>query len=245
MFPTLFISHGAPNELIKDTSFKKNLNSFAKKLLKPKFILIISAHYLTDELMITDLNASGQLYDFDYEIKSNKDIASKVMNSLKNDGFPIQEDKNRKTFDHGVWSVLAMMYKKLDIPVIQLSLPNSYSARKLIELGGSLQALKEEAMIISSGGITHNLSQMSFQNRPKQYALDFVISTKKALELEDKEQLLALLEDTNFKINHPSSEHFLPLYVAFGSAKNKKPNIFNEQMALSNISMLNFSFDKE
>ncbi len=54
-----------------------------------------------------------------------------------------------------------MMYKELHIPVIQLSIPLSYSIEQLIDLGEKLQIFKKDALIICSGGITHNLSDMN------------------------------------------------------------------------------------
>lgn len=45
--------------------------------------------------------------------------------------------------------------------------------------------------------------------------------------------------------NHPSIEHFLPMFIAFGNAINKKGKSFNSEMLYSNISMESFIFDKE
>ena len=49
----------------------------------------------------------------------------------------------------------------------------------------------------------------------------------------------------NFYKNHPTLEHFIPLFIAFGSAFNKKGESFNSEMLYSNISMESFIFDEK
>ena len=76
-------------------------------------------------------------------------------------------NKNRKTFDHGVWSILSIMFENLNVPVIQLSLPTSYSKEEFINLGELLGLFKDEALLIASGGLTHNLRDMSHSSEVK------------------------------------------------------------------------------
>ena len=64
MNPTLFISHGAPNVVLYESKTIKNFKAFSKKLQKPEFIIIFSAHYLSDELKIIDYSSDRLLYDF-------------------------------------------------------------------------------------------------------------------------------------------------------------------------------------
>ena len=56
--------------------------------------------------------------------------------------------------------------------------------------------------------------------------------------------LLNIKSDINFSKNHPSPEHFLPLFIAFGNAIDKKGKSVNSEMQYSNISMESFIFDK-
>ena len=65
------------------------------------------------------------------------------------------------------------MYEHLEIPVLQISIPTSYNINQLIELGEKLQQFKDEALIICSGGITHNLGDMSMNPNVRNYAKDF------------------------------------------------------------------------
>lgn len=254
MYPTLFISHGAPNIILSDSISKLNFKKLGKNLEKPKYIIIFSAHYVTNELKIISPEANKIMYDFYgfedelykvvYEINSDKNLTLKLIENLKKENINISVDESRISYDHGVWNVLALLYKKLDIPVLQLSIPYSYSPYDLINLGEKLKIFKDDAMIICSGGITHNLGDMSYNNRPKLYAKEFNDKVKNIIENGDGNNLLNIKSDINFLKNHPSPEHFLPLFIAFGNAIDKKGKSVNSEMQYSNISMESFIFDK-
>jgi 4,5-DOPA dioxygenase extradiol len=82
MNPTLFISHGAPNIILSDIKSKKNIKKLADTLKIPKYIIIFSAHYLTNDLKIINPSAKEIMYDFygfeeelykvKYEVNSRK-----------------------------------------------------------------------------------------------------------------------------------------------------------------------------
>lgn len=255
MYPTLFISHGAPNIILSNSKSKKNFQKFGQSLKTPKYIIIVSAHYVSKDLKIISLNANKIMYDFygfeeelykvKYEISSDKKLTYNLIEKLKNENINVTIDENRASYDHGVWNVLALMYEKLNIPVLQLSIPYSYNIDELINLGEKLKIFKDEAMIIFSGGITHNLGDMSYSNIPKPYAKEFNDKIKNIVENGNKEELININKDINFYKNHPSTEHFLPLFMAFGNAINKSGKSFNSEMLYSNISMESFIFDEK
>ena len=86
---------------------------------------------------------------------------------------------------------------------------------------------------------------MSFSNEIKKYAFDFNEKVKKIIENGEESKILDLANDENFYKNHPTAEHFLPLYIAFGSAFNKKGKSINSEFQYGNISMESFAFDFE
>ena len=52
------------------------------------------------------------------------------------------------------------MWPKADFPILQMSLPSSYSNQALIALGKRLTPLREQGvMIIGAGTLTHNLKE--------------------------------------------------------------------------------------
>lgn len=254
MNPTLFISHGAPNIILSDIKSKKNIKKLADTLKIPKYIIIFSAHYLTNDLKIINPSAKEIMYDFygfeeelykvKYEINSDIKLTLDLIDKLKKQNINISIDQNRKSYDHGVWNVLALMYEKLSIPVLQISIPKSYGINELINLGTKLQEFKNEALIICSGGITHNLADMSMSFSTKNYAEEFNTKIINIIENEKEDELKNITKNINFNKNHPSSEHFLPLFIAYGSAINKKGKSFNSEMLYSNISMESFIFDE-
>ena len=255
MNPTLFISHGAPNIILSDIKSKKNIFKLAQNLGIPKYIIIFSAHYLTKDLKIISPKANKIMYDFygfedelykvKYEINSDEKLTLNLIKKLKKENIDISIDENRKSYDHGVWNVLALMYQKLQIPVLQISIPTSYSVNQLIELGEKLQQFKDEALIICSGGITHNLGDMSSSPNVRNYAKEFNNDMVDIIENAKEDELINIQKNINFYKNHPSTEHFLPMFIAFGNAINKKGKSFNSEMLYSNISMESFIFDKE
>ena len=255
MNPTLFISHGAPNIILSDSKSKRNIQKISKSLDIPKYIIIISAHYVTKDLKIISPKANKIMYDFygfedemykvKYEINSDEKLTFNLIEKLKKENISILIDESRTSYDHGVWNVLSLLYENLDIPVLQLSIPMSFSNKELMNLGEKLKIFKNEALIICSGGITHNLGDTSMSSKVKPYASAFnedIINIIKNEKIEDLEKIQT---NINFYKNHPSSEHFLPLFIAFGNAFNKKGKSFNSEMMYSNISMESFIFDKE
>ena len=255
MNQTLFISHGAPNIILSDIKSKQNIKKLADSLEKPKYIIIFSAHYLTKDLNIISPKANKIMYDFygfedelykvKYEINSDEKLTLDLIEKLKKENINISIDENRKSYDHGVWNVLALMYEHLEIPVLQISIPTSYSINQLINLGEKLQQFKDEALIICSGGTTHNLGDMSMNPNVRNYAKEFNNDMIDIVENAKEKKLLNIQKNINFYKNHPSIEHFLPMFIAFGNAINKKGKSFNSEMLYSNISMESFIFDKE
>lgn len=252
MFPTLFISHGAPNTVLKPSLTKTNLRTISETMSIPKYIIVISSHWITrnleiinptsNELMYDFYGFEKELYEFKYPLISNEAITSEIMEKLHLMNITI--NVNRTSFDHGVWSVLSMMYETLEIPVIQLSLPIGYSNKELFELGKALQVFKEEALIVLSGSITHNLYDMNanINAAPKEYASVFNELINKAVEEGDYNYLIEYEKIPYFKNNHPTSEHYIPLIIALGTSKDYKGIVINNEMTYSNISMSSYLF---
>ena len=207
MNPTLFISHGAPNIILSDIKSKKRIKKLAENLETPKYIIIFSAHYLTKDLKIISPQANKIMYDFygfedelskvKYEINSDEKLTLELIEKLKKNNIDISIDENRKSYDHGVWNVLALMYEDLKIPVLQISIPSSYSTEQLINLGINLQQFKDKALIICSGGITHNLGDMGMSLTTKDYAKKFNSDIVNIIENAKEDELKNIAKNIN------------------------------------------------
>lgn len=62
--PVLFIGHGSPLNIILNNRFTRSLSALGKKLPKPKAIMVISAHWLTEGTYVTCMEKPRTIYDF-------------------------------------------------------------------------------------------------------------------------------------------------------------------------------------
>jgi aromatic ring-opening dioxygenase catalytic subunit (LigB family) len=106
---------------------------------------------------------------------------------------------------------------------VQLSVQPLLGAAHHVELGRALAPLMQDGvLIVGSGHATHNLRDwMSNSRRPEPLAYVRAFSAWLALTLaaHDTDALVAYRERAPEAVRaHPSEEHFLPLFVAYGAA---------------------------
>ena len=167
MFPSIFISHGSPYLCLTQYESATFLKELPKLFDKPKYIIIISAHWVTKELRILSNPNPKIIYDFygfpedlygkKYPIQNDLEKVEKVVEKFNSKNIPIIKDDKQEGYDHGVWAPLSLMYPDASIPVVKISLPIYSSAKDLINIGEVLQEFRTEALIIGSGTLTHNL----------------------------------------------------------------------------------------
>lgn len=99
-------------------------------------------------------------------------------------------------------------------------------------------------MIIGSGAVTHNLGSLKwYSNQPDVWAQAFEDWFVQALAENDHETLLvAPSQAPYFDKAHPSPEHWLPLYVALGAARDKA-TLLHRGFEHKNLSMASVRFD--
>lgn len=234
MFPSLYISHGSPMLALEPGASGPALARLAAELPKPKAIVIVSAHWESNELLVSgnpqpetwhDFGGFPQaLFDVQYPAPGNPQLAAEVVELLKSDGLPARIDAKRP-FDHGVWVPLSLMYPQADIPVVQVSLPTRGGPALQTRVGHALASLREHGvLLIGSGSITHNLRELDWHAGPEsvepwaQAFRDWMIEKLAAndeIALHDYRQ-----QAPNAVRNHPSDEHLLPLYFARGAGGN-------------------------
>lgn len=227
--PALYIGHGAPM-LLDDPLWTSQLTTIAQDLPHPQAILIVSAHWESAPITLSNANANSPLvYDFSgferkyYEMTYNSPDATalaKKVAALMPDSEPVHQ--SNRGLDHGAWVPLKVMYPSADIPVLQMSMPTSDPYR-LLELGKRLQPLRDEGvLIIGSGFLTHGLPYL------RDWRMDAAAPTWSShFDAWAAEALAGADVDTlaNFKTlapgmpyAHPTVEHFTPLFIALGSA---------------------------
>lgn len=230
--PSLFLSHGAPTLPLTDTPARAFLKQIGSRLARPSAILVVSAHWETEQptLNAVDWNETihdfygfpRPLYDMRYPAPGHPQLATRIADLLDGAGFATKIDR-RRGLDHGAWVPLLLMYPQADIPVLQLSVQPHLGPEHHLRIGRALAQLRHEGvLIIASGSFTHDLSEFRGHdaNDPAPaWVNDFADWFDGALKQHRSGDLLDYRRLAPFAVkNHPTEEHLLPLYVALGAA---------------------------
>ena len=230
-FPAVFVSHGAPTLAVDDVPARAFLMDLGKTLGTPKAILAVSAHWESGEPIVSSAAQPETIHDFHgfpaelyrmrYPAPGAPDLALRVDGLLRENGFSPHVHSARG-LDHGAWVPLLLMYPDANIPVTQLSVQPPRDTRHHLALGEALRPLREEGvLILSSGGTTHNLYEFGRHRRgepPPGWVTGFQEWLATTIEAGRTEEFLQYRErGPDAARNHPSEEHFLPIYVAAGA----------------------------
>lgn len=227
--PALFVSHGAPNVILYDSPTRRFFVGLGEKLGQPRAVVVVSAHW---EARVPTVNASVQpktihdffgfeppLYEMTYPAPGAPELARDVARRLQSAGLrPVTDDA--RGLDHGVWSPLKLMYPQADIPVTQVSVQPHESTQHHFLIGQALRGLREDnVLIIGSGNATHNLREMMPEGtEPPAWVTAFAAWLRQKIAAGDTGELLDYRDKAPFAAkNHPTEEHFLPLFVALGA----------------------------
>ena len=216
--------------LLDDELWTSQLKSIAGQVEKPKAILIVSAHWESAPVTLSNPAAGTPLvydfggfaqkfYEMTYQTPDATELAHLVASMMPDNEQVFQSNRG---LDHGAWVPLKVMYPNADIPVLQMSMPTSDPAR-LLELGRRLQPLRDQGvLVIGSGFMTHGLPYLrdwSTDAIAPTWSSEFDTWAAEALATGDVETL------ANFKkaapgmpYAHPTVEHFTPLFITLGAA---------------------------
>jgi len=227
--PALYIGHGAPM-MLDDPLWTSQLRDIAGKIEKPQAIVMVSAHWESEPITLSNPAANSPLvYDFSgfdkkfYEMTYNSPDAteiSELVASMMPDTEPVYQ--SNRGLDHGAWVPLRVMYPDADIPVVQMSMPTSDPAR-LLELGKRLQPLREKGvLVIGSGFMTHGLRYLRdwrIDADAPTWSSEFDAWAAQALAKGDVDTLSNYKElAPGMPYAHPTVEHFTPLFITLGAA---------------------------
>jgi aromatic ring-opening dioxygenase catalytic subunit (LigB family) len=204
-------------------------------------VLVVSAHWEESEFTIDSSDKSKLLYDYygfpeeayapalTYPLQPDVHLAQRAHQLLTSNGIKSVFRPREEGFDHGTFIPMKLAYPQADIPVAQLSLKSSLDIEEHIALGEALAPLRKEGvMVLASGQISHNLQAIREGNAGgTDRAIEFIEWIRDLLEgttehnYEERKQMFIDIphKAPHFAWQHPRTEHFLPLAVAFGASK--------------------------
>lgn len=236
--PTLFISHGGGpwpyvpemrEQFVKTAHWLEGLPKTLPE--KPKAILSISGHWEEPEFTVSTAEKPPMIYDYSgfpestyriqYPAKGSVDLANEVRNLLYHHGIRAKEDSGHG-MDHGTFVPLVLMYPDAEVPVVSLSLKNSYSPQEHIFMGEALRPLRDEGVLIMGSGLSyHNLRYFgsSAATPVSQQFGKWLGETVEDKETSRRFQKLIHWEEApSARLAHPQEDHLLPLMVVVGAA---------------------------
>jgi len=251
--PAVFVGHGSPMYAIEPNRFTAAWTTLGKSLKRPDAILVISAHWVTRGVWVTAMPKPKTIHDFggfpqklfeiEYPALGSPALADRVQELLN---VPIVMEENEWGIDHGAWSVLKYLYPKADVPVVQLSLDGSKSARQHYELAKQLRPLRDEnILILASGNVVHNLRTMDWHDNavPHVWAKDFNQFFISEMRADHHEPLIDWERYGDAAhLSIPTAEHYWPaLYTLALQEDGEQAKVFVDGIEMSSISMLGFS----
>lgn len=253
--PALFVGHGSPMNTVLDNTFTRSLAAWGRRLPRPRAILVVSAHWLTEGTFVSCAERPRTIHDFygfpdglyalAYPSPGAPEEAEFVARTVRR--VPVGCDRDRG-LDHGAWSVLRQLFPTADLPVFQLSVDYSFHDRHPkplryhYDLAQELRALRERGvLVVGSGNIVHNLARIDgdMEADPYPWALEFDETVKDGLLAGDHRALLdprSLGPSAAWAV--PAPDHYLPMAYVLALQEKGEPLAFaHEGIQNASISM--------
>ncbi len=253
-FPVLFLGHGSPMNAIEENSYTKGWAELGNILPRPRAILVVSAHWLTEGTYVHGTERPRTIHDFwgfpkelyeiEYLAPGSPEGARLTENMLRD---PTPKRDHEWGLDHGAWVPLMHLFPKADIPTFQVSIDATRPATFHFELGKRLALLRERGvMIVGSGNLVHNLGRIRWENDPKphDWAEEFDQAAERLVRLREFDKLIRHDElGEAARLSVPTPEHFWPLLTVLGAVhENDKIACPTGGVALGSVSMRSFLF---
>jgi aromatic ring-opening dioxygenase catalytic subunit (LigB family) len=195
---------------------------------KPNAIVVVTAHWEGPHQVLVSgkQEYTKLLYDYggfpdhtyqlEYKAPAQPQLAKRITDLLNNNGIGSQLDTTRN-WDHGVFIPLKVMFPKADIPVVAVSILQSYDPQIHVNIGKALAPLRDEGvLIIGSGYATHNFNVNVAKNTQFVDAVCDVI-TNASPEVREK-SFVEWEKLPGARDAHAQEDHLMPLHVVIGAS---------------------------
>ncbi|MDR7116189.1 4,5-DOPA dioxygenase extradiol [Caulobacter sp. BE254] len=229
--PVVFFGHGSPMIALETNDTTRTWKAMGEAFGKPKAILCVSAHWLTQGVAVTAMAAPRTIHDFgasfpkalfdmQYPAPGSPELAARVKDLLAPQ--PVALDQQGWGLDHGTWSVLSKVYPDADVPVVQLSMDATKPPEWHFELAKRLAPLRNEGvLIVGTGNIVHNLPAMNWDERhcaPYDWSQRFNDHIKQAIVDDAPERAVDFAsQGQDAAKSVPTPDHYWPLLYVLGA----------------------------
>lgn len=226
-----FLSHGAPLLALDPGQYAASFAALGRQLADAPVLIVVSPHWMSEGIAVGASAAYSAVHDFGgfpaalyqlrHDIVGDPTRSAQLVDALTAIDVPARL-VNRNGVDHGVWMPHRMMLMPNAQPIIPVSLPARFDARAAYAMGSALTQAMPEAIVLGSGGMTHNLRE--FRGQPQEAPADprvvaFSDWMRDAVLHRATERLLDYRRLAPHAVDcHPTDEHLMPFFVALGAA---------------------------
>jgi 4,5-DOPA dioxygenase extradiol len=252
--PVAYVGHGNPMNVVMPAMYQP-WREWGKRLLRPRAILAVSAHWEDEPVTIGRTGNHDELFydfygfpDFMYQLQypapGAPDLADRVEQRLEGS---VAVERSDRPLDHGAWVPLLHLYPAANVPVLEISMPLSMSEADLYQLGAELSPLRDEGvLILATGNLVHNLRAADWSGQMKEppaFAAHFDDWVKTALHKADHTALQDWRSAAPGPLqSHPSAEHYRPILVAAGAAGSDEVRFPVEGFEMASIARRSVQF---
>lgn len=242
-----FIAHGSPMNAIADNDFARFLRAWAAAMPRPAAIIVVSAHWRTRGTFITGGARPAQIYDFygfpealykmRYSPPGDPALAREVASALPD--IIVDEDRG---IDHAGWVIVSRMFPGGAVPLLEISLDARKTEAEHFALGKALARFADRALIVGSGNLVHNLSEIDSDEEaaPFPWAAEADRWLAGRIEAGDSESLIGYKGAMpGWRRAAPTDEHYLPLLYVLGALDEagERPKAIFEGIQNGSVSM--------